>query len=180
MIHHMHASCLTPSASSSVPQGSFLRSAQTLHWRQQQFTVKGRIASRANAAQQHSVTNSQAPVIPEQYSGAAQAAYLAGYKAGYAAGVQVTVNVNLDSGKGKKPVQINGEVQQDSLFRSVLKGLVWRVFSTALTVSIILAVFHDSVKVEQALEIGGLEFVLKFLVYFAHERLWVQIGDSIK
>ena len=35
-------------------------------------------------------------------------------------------------------------------------------------------------QVEQALEIGGLEFVLKFLVYFAHERLWVQIGDSIK
>ncbi len=26
---------------------------------------------------------------------------------------------------------------------------------------------------------GGLEFVLKFLVYFAHERLWVQIGDNI-
>lgn len=36
-----------------------------------------------------------------------------------------------------------------------------------------------SVQVEQALQIGGLEFVLKLFVYFAHERLWVQIGDSI-
>ncbi len=35
------------------------------------------------------------------------------------------------------------------------------------------------VQIEQALKIGGLEFVLKFLVYFAHERLWVQIGDNI-
>jgi hypothetical protein len=34
-------------------------------------------------------------------------------------------------------------------------------------------------QLEQALKIGGLEFVLKFLVYFAHERLWVQIGDNI-
>ena len=188
---------------------------------------------------------------------------------GYAAGVQVTVNVNLDSNKGLKAVEFSGGVQQvkhvcafkcqgpqcceqpsnkqqirmllqDSLLRSVLKGLVWRVFSTALTVSIILVVFHDTVQVdmqfvdpfgsvcfacqyfmqqqqtksflsaalshadkrsdtsdaaldssliqkscdcylqmEQALKIGGLEFVLKFLVYFAHERLWVQIGDNI-
>ena len=36
---------------------------------------------------------------------------------------------------------------QDSVLRSLLKGLVWRVFSTALTVSIILAVFHDTVQV---------------------------------
>lgn len=36
---------------------------------------------------------------------------------------------------------------QDSLLRSLLKGVVWRVFSTALTVSIILAVFHDTVQV---------------------------------
>lgn len=100
---------------------------------------------------------------------------------------------------------------QDSLLRSLLKGVVWRVFSTALTVSIILVVFHDTVQVrdcstlltfgglilvmklcrcvedsvvlllqiEQALQIGGLEFVLKLGVYFLHERLWVQIGTSI-
>lgn len=142
------------------------------------------------------------------------------------------------------------------MLRSLLKGVVWRVFSTALTVCIILGVFRDTVQVsklpttypgrhstpvssrscnshsripvsefyrnsilrcplckkhhamafshhvscthsdpcpsgtaglselscmqvEQALQIGGLEFVLKLLVYFAHERLWVQIGNSI-
>ena len=104
MIHHMHASCLPPSSSFGMPQGSLFRSAQTLHWRQQchskakgdqakrgsvwidvrkrilERATTGRSASSAKAAQQHSVTNSQAPVVPEQYSGAAQAAYLAGYK----------------------------------------------------------------------------------------------------
>ena len=39
------------------------------------------------------------------------------------------------------------DVMQDSLLRSLLKGVVWRVFSTALTVSIILAVFRDTVQV---------------------------------
>lgn len=34
-------------------------------------------------------------------------------------------------------------------------------------------------QIEQALQIGGLEFVLKLVVYFLHERLWVQIGSSI-
>ena len=91
----------------------------------------------------------------------------------------MTVNVNLDSNKGLKAVDFSGGVQQvrhvwaykrqgpqcfkqpltkqqtrmllqDSLFRSVLKGLVWRVFSTALTVSIILVVFHDTVQVDTA------------------------------
>lgn len=40
---------------------------------------------------------------------------------------------------------------QDSLLRSLLKGVVWRVFSTALTVSIILAVFRDTVQVSTKL-----------------------------
>lgn len=87
--------------------------------------------------------------------------------------------MNLKSDKNLKAVEYSGGIQQDSLLRSLLKGVVWRVFSTALTVSIILAVFRDTVQVEQALQIGGLEFVLKLFVYFAHERLWVQIGDSI-
>ena len=41
------------------------------------------------------------------------------------------------------------DVMQDSLLRSLLKGVVWRVFSTALTVSIILAVFRDTVQVRK-------------------------------
>ncbi|DBA78932.1 hypothetical protein WJX77_001245 [Trebouxia sp. C0004] len=139
----------------------------------------GKRASASRAAEQQSTTELRAPVVPEEYAGASQQAYLAGFKGGYAAGVQVTVNVTLDSNKGLKAVEYSGGVQQDSFLRSLLKGLVWRVFSTALTVSIILVVFHDTVQIEQALKIGGLEFVLKFLVYFAHERLWVQIGDNI-
>ena len=45
-----------------------------------------------------------------------------------------------------------GDVMQDSLLRSLLKGVVWRVFSTALTVSIILAVFRDTVQVSISMQ----------------------------
>lgn len=158
------ADCMTP------------RGLQLLKHRQHK---RSRRAFASRAAQQQSRNETQAPVVPEEYAGVSQGAYLTGFKAGYAAGVQVTVNVTLDHKQGVKAIDFSGGVQQDSLLRSVLKGLVWRVFSTALTVSIILVVFHDTVQVEQALKIGGLEFVLKFLVYFAHERLWVQIGDNI-
>lgn len=149
--------------------------------RKQSYSNRKRTGRRVYAVnEQHSFTDTKTPAVPEQYAGTSQEAYLAGFKSGYAAGVQVTVSVTFGSEKGLNAVQYSSGVQQDSLFRSVLKGLVWRVFSTALTVSIILVVFHDTVQIEQALKIGGLEFVLKFLVYFAHERLWVQIGDNIE
>ena len=141
-------------------------------------------------------------MVPSEFTGALREAYVAGYKvcpqtlriqpaakalnslqSGYAAGVQVTVSVNLNSGKNLKPVEYSGGIQQvctvcsdqhllaavynqrawpnfvvtaaavvqDSLLRSLLKGVVWRVFSTALTVGIILAVFRDTVQVSQAL-----------------------------
>lgn len=54
------------------------------------------------------------------------------------------------------------DVMQDSLLRSLLKGVVWRVFSTALTVSIILAVFRDTVQV--SIEMANTWAALHFCV----------------
>ncbi|KAK9829221.1 hypothetical protein WJX72_004549 [[Myrmecia] bisecta] len=106
-------------------------------------------------------------------------AYDSGYQAGYTAGVQVRVDVRLDGQAesealaGKQPGLQSEE--PDSLLRSAVKGLVWRVFSTAVTVTVVLVILKDSVKVDQALQFGAIEFMAKFLIYFIHERLWAQI-----
>jgi uncharacterized membrane protein len=63
----------------------------------------------------------------------------------------------------------------DSLLRSAIKGLVWRVFSTSATVAVALVLLHDSLRVSDALKFGGVEFALKFVLYFLHERLWVAL-----
>ena len=70
-------------------------------------------------------------MVPSEFTGALREAYVAGYKvcpqtlriqpaakalnslqSGYAAGVQVTVSVNLNSGKNLKPVEYSGGIQQ--------------------------------------------------------------------
>jgi hypothetical protein len=60
----------------------------------------------------------------------------------------------------------------DSLLRSALKALGWRVFSTLATVGGLLLVLGEGLHLEDALKFGGLEFTVKFIRYFAHERLW--------
>jgi uncharacterized membrane protein len=69
--------------------------------------------------------------------------------------------------KGSKP--------PDSVMRSAVKGLVWRVFSTSATVSVALLIMQDSLQVSDALKFGGIEFATKYVLYFLHERLWAAI-----
>jgi uncharacterized membrane protein len=59
--------------------------------------------------------------------------------------------------------------QKDSHLRSVLKAFSWRVVATTTTASIAFIVTGE---VGTALMIGGIEFVFKIFVYYAHERLW--------
>lgn len=56
--------------------------------------------------------------------------------------------------------------------RSVLKTLSWRVLSTVLTI-ILVYIFTGEIII--ALSIGSLEVVVKFALYFFHERLWNKI-----
>jgi uncharacterized membrane protein len=50
-----------------------------------------------------------------------------------------------------------------------LKATSWRVLATLTTT--IIAYFITG-EVETALTIGGIEFVLKFIIYYLHERAW--------
>jgi uncharacterized membrane protein len=59
--------------------------------------------------------------------------------------------------------------QKESRFRSILKGLTWRILATS---TIILIVYFKTGNIQGALEIGAIEFIIKFLLYYMHERAW--------
>lgn len=58
---------------------------------------------------------------------------------------------------------------RESHYRSLLKATTWRVLATVTTT--VIAYFITG-EVETALTIGSIEFVLKFLIYYLHERMW--------
>jgi uncharacterized membrane protein len=65
----------------------------------------------------------------------------------------------------------------ESHARSILKGISWRVFATTDTILVVLAVtcLYGECSLENALKIGLSEFLIKLLVYYAHERLWQRL-----
>ena len=61
---------------------------------------------------------------------------------------------------------------QDPHLRSLAKGLTWRVVATT-TIIIIAKVTTGST--ELAFTIGGIEFFIKLLLYYLHERAWQMV-----
>lgn len=53
--------------------------------------------------------------------------------------------------------------------RTVVKGLTWRIVSLALSMVIVYCLTGS---VNDALKIGAVDFVIKFAVYFGHEKVW--------
>tara|TARA_Y100000991_G_scaffold52414_1_gene38210 strand:- start:481 stop:960 length:480 start_codon:yes stop_codon:yes gene_type:complete len=65
----------------------------------------------------------------------------------------------------------------ESVLRSLLKSFSWRIIAisdTILTVLLITCVFGDC-SLKNALTIGFIEFLIKLVAYFVHERLWLSI-----
>ena len=58
---------------------------------------------------------------------------------------------------------------KESKARSLAKGLTWRLIATT---TIILIAYFKTGDVTMALQIGGIEFVIKYLLYYLHERAW--------
>ena len=58
---------------------------------------------------------------------------------------------------------------KESERRSILKTVSWRFWAT-ITTAILVYVFTG--KIELAAAIGGIEVVVKLILYFAHERAW--------
>ncbi len=65
-------------------------------------------------------------------------------------------------------MQGNQELRE-SHFRSVLKGITWRILGT-LDTMIISYFITGSLKF--AFSIGGIEVISKFILYYFHERVW--------
>ncbi len=64
---------------------------------------------------------------------------------------------------------------RESHVRSLLKGLTWRFLATGTTMLIAWGTTGD---VSLALKIGGIEFIAKFFVYYAHERAWLLVPQG--
>ena len=69
---------------------------------------------------------------------------------------------------------------QESHTRSILKGISWRVVATIDTVLVVLLVtcVLGECSLEAAGMIAGVEFVIKLLIYYLHERLWQKFKTS--
>ena len=61
------------------------------------------------------------------------------------------------------------EIARESRTRSVLKALSWRVIATTTIITI---AYFTTGDIEAALEIGAIEFFIKFALYYLHERAW--------
>ena len=60
----------------------------------------------------------------------------------------------------------------DSRTRSLAKALSWRITATLTTALIAYIVTGE---LDTAVMIGGIEFILKLLIYYGHERAWHRI-----
>lgn len=64
--------------------------------------------------------------------------------------------------------------KKESHLRSFIKGISWRVVATTDTILVVLFVtcLSGNCSLEQAIKIGAAEFLIKFFVYYVHERIW--------
>ena len=58
---------------------------------------------------------------------------------------------------------------RESHLRSFLKALSWRVLATTTTAVIAWYITGD---ISTAIAIGSIEFIVKFFIYYGHERMW--------
>ncbi len=64
--------------------------------------------------------------------------------------------------------------KKESPYRSLLKGISWRVIATTDTIFVVLLVtcFYDQCSLEDGFKIGFIEFFIKLAIYYVHDRIW--------
>ncbi len=70
--------------------------------------------------------------------------------------------------------------RQESHIRSVIKGITWRIIATTDTVLVVLLItcLYGNCSLGSAIKIGIIEFFIKLLVYYLHERFWQKFGTK--
>lgn len=61
---------------------------------------------------------------------------------------------------------------EEKHYRSLLKGISWRMLGTIDTIVIS---FFITGQIKFALSIGGVELFSKIILYYLHERIWNKI-----
>ena len=66
---------------------------------------------------------------------------------------------------------------KESRIRSLLKGFSWRIVATTDTIFVVLLItcLNGNCNIDNAIKIGAIEFLIKFIVYYGHERIWQKI-----
>ncbi len=57
--------------------------------------------------------------------------------------------------------------------RSLVKTLTWRILATITTMLLVWIAFGE---IDKAIGVGLIEFVIKMIIYYAHERAWARIS----
>jgi uncharacterized membrane protein len=74
--------------------------------------------------------------------------------------------------------------KRESHARSLIKGVSWRIVATTDTIIVVALVtwLNGKLSIEHAVQIGAYEFLLKYTVYYLHERVWenVRSGDGLE
>ena len=65
-------------------------------------------------------------------------------------------------------------ISKETHLRSIVKGVSWRFIATTATFLIVLLItcLYGNCSIENAIKIGAIEFILKLLIYYSHERIW--------
>ena len=65
---------------------------------------------------------------------------------------------------------------------SILKAITWRIIATSTTFLLAFFIFN-STDCENVLEksslVAGLELTIKIVFYYAHERIWHRINNTV-
>ena len=85
----------------------------------------------------------------------------------------MTLSQTLGSGSILEMKTEDALLLTESPMRSALKGFTWRLVASFTTIVIVYCITGEQAK---ALQIGAIEFVAKFVVYYLHERAWVRIS----
>ena len=64
------------------------------------------------------------------------------------------------------------EYNKESHLRSILKGLTWRVIASSVIFAI---TYLTTGEIRTAVTVTSIEFPVKLLVYYLHERAWLLI-----
>ena len=64
--------------------------------------------------------------------------------------------------------------KRESHLRSLIKGISWRIVATTDTICVVLLVtcLMGACSIEEAIKIGVVEFLIKYVAYYIHERAW--------